>query len=249
MHDVLDGDFGQEAALRSHLAECEVCRAQWAVLHRTQHALSRCVGRPVEPAVLERLTDDVLAEVNAPPSTPQSRPALWRWVPVGLAAGLLLAFAAGLGAGRALWPREVAVTKVVTRREVVERPVKVEVPVPAEHSVVKHVPVVKRRIVYRDRPAAAQPAAEPETRGGRTPRVDGVLGLSAPLEVEVLAIHPVLRREVQPAAVVGEAAEETGPTAPPRDARASAGADQGAESVMLAQTAMDVAEAALEEDQ
>ncbi len=245
MHEILDGTFTHQARLEAHLTECERCRAQWAMLSRTQDALIQCVGRPVEDSALERLTSSVLAEVGTRETGPPVVPAPRRWVAVAIAAGLLLAFATGLGAGRTIWPREMAVTRVVTEREVVERQVRIEVPVPRERVVVKRVPVLKTNVVYRDRPTREAGAAEE----GVVPAPGETLAASPPPKVELVAVNPVLRREIRPAAVVDDGVFDAKPAEPLASSHADFAPDSAAETIMVAQTGTGIAQPTAGEDQ
>jgi len=79
----------------------------------------------------------------------------WAVAAYGLAAALV--FGLGLSTGRCLSPREVQVLRVVTETKIVEK--RIQVPVVEERTVIKRVPVVKTRVVYRDRvvPGTAGP--------------------------------------------------------------------------------------------
>jgi hypothetical protein len=108
------------------------------------------------------------------------------------AAALLAAFAVGILAGRAAFPREVPVTQVVTRPQVVERVVKVPVPVVRERVVVRNVPMVRTRVVYRDRPVPVTVPAVPVK----------VEQLVVPVDASAVTFRPVFVRELQPVTVV-----------------------------------------------
>jgi len=78
-----------------------------------------------------------------------------RWV--AAAALVIVAFSVGLYAGRTVWPRELIVKVTEVHEKIVE------VPVIKERVVVKHVPVYKTRIVYREREVPeVTPVAEPQ---------------------------------------------------------------------------------------
>jgi len=245
MDEVLDGILTHQARLESHLTECDRCREQWVVLRRTEGTLAECVGRPVEESALERLTETVLAEVGVRQTEAPAVAGRRRWVAFAMAAGLLLAFAAGLGAGRTVWPRAVTLTKVVTQHEVVERSVEVPVPVVTTQVVIKRVPVVTTRVVYRDRPAAGEAAAESEVHGvpGEMP------GAAAPPHVELIAIHPVLRREVRPAAVIDQAVGKADQPEPLADSQPRIATGPVGQTVMVAQTVSDTPKPIAGEDQ
>ena len=235
MDEVLDGNPIHQTRLEAHLAECERCRDQWVMLRRTQEALAECVRRPVEPSALERLTTDVLAEVGAQQTGTPAAAGGRRWVAFAMAASLLLAFATGVGAGRTIWPRAVTVTKVVTQHEVVERSVEVPVPVVKEQVVVKRVPVLTTRVVYRDRPAPREGAAESEIlRASREMR-----RAAPPPEVELIAVHPVVRREFQPAAVIDEGGSESDQSEPMADGGPRIATGPAAQTIMAAQIVSD----------
>ncbi len=245
MDEVLDGNPAHQARLEEHVAECEQCRAQWSLLSRTQDALAQSVSRSVEPSALEQLTENVLTEVGAREARLQVMPAPRRWLAFAVAAGLLLAFGVGLGAGRTVWPREMTVTKVVTEREVVEKPVEVPVRVVEERVVVKPVPVVKTRIVYRDRPARGveAPAGKPVL-----PAAGGSEALAAP-EIEIVAVNPVVRREIRPAAVVNASTGNAPLPTPLVGDGDSAAPDSPAGTIMVAQTGSSIVEKGQGEDQ
>lgn len=243
MHEILDGVPADQAQLEEHLGGCEQCRAHWGMLSRTQDALIQCVGRPVENSALERLTASVLTEVGGLDSGRPVVPAPRRWVAFAVAAGLLLAFGAGLGAGRTIWPRALTVTKFVTEREVVKEPVRVEVRVPEERVVVRHVPVVRTRIVYRDRPTPAEGAEESELGEGlhRTPEA------GAEPNVELVGVNPVIRREIQLAAVVDHGTGDAKGPEPLAGGQTDV-ADGGAQATMVAQTRTSTAPPTIGED-
>ena len=148
---------------------------------------------------------------------------------------MLAAFALGLGMGRAVWPREMLVTKVVPRREVVEKVVEVEVPVIEERVVIREVPVVKTRVVYRDRPAPPQPAHEVSGQPLVPTQVVKADELVVSLNANLVTVHPVVSREVHPVTIVHEPATAPDRPQPEGDGGAGAHEDRVALDVMLAQ--------------
>ena len=156
---LLDGTLDDRTALDEHLAHCDACRSAFARLQRVQDAVSRSVRSSPDEARLDRITAGILEGARHPEPHVAPAPGRPRWASFA-AAAVVVAFALGLGMGRVVWPREMVVTKVVPKREVVEKVVEVQVPVIEERVVVREVPVVKTRVVYRDRPAPPQPAPE-----------------------------------------------------------------------------------------
>ena len=136
-----------DAEFEHHLAECTRCRVEWRQLQRLERAVRADTRCAVPAERREQAIADILQQMAAQPTHSVVWRAWPRWVMA--AALIIVAFSAGLGAGRTVWPREVIVTKTVKIPEVHEKIV--EVPVVKERIVVKRVPVYKTRIVYRDR--------------------------------------------------------------------------------------------------
>jgi hypothetical protein len=128
---------------------------------------------------------------------------------------------------------------------VVKVPGKIEVPVPEERLVVQHVPVVKTKIVYRDRPTPAERAGEGEVAEllERAPETG-----AAP-EVELVALNQVVRREIRPAAVVNAATGDAPMPTPLVGDGEIAVPDSTAETIMVAQTGSGMVEKGQGEDQ
>ncbi len=153
IHALMDGTLENRAALDAHLAECPACRNVLADLQHLEGALRASLECPLDEARLERLTTGAIASAQEARHVSARRSALWPRLAVAFA--VLLAFVGGLASGRSLWPREVVSTRTVAVgrivpkvvERVVERPVEVRVEVP----VVREVPVVHTRVVYRDR--------------------------------------------------------------------------------------------------
>ena len=125
---LLDGTLDDRAALDEHLERCDACRSVLARLQRVQDAVSRAVRSSPDEARLDQITAGILAGVRERDRHAPVAAGGLRWGPLAGVA-VLAAFALGLSMGRAVWPREMVVTKVVPKREVVEKVVEVEVPV------------------------------------------------------------------------------------------------------------------------
>lgn len=238
MHEVLDGDLTQRPALDEHLGECRPCRTQWARLQRVQDVLAQTAGRPLEPVRLQRLTRASLAQIGAPGPEGGIVSGVPAWMRFACAGAVMLAFAVGLVIGRSAWPTEVVVTRTVPGPEIVGKTVRVQVPVVEERVVVKPVPVVKTRVVYRDRPTPTAGITDSSALAGGY----GARELPGPGEVEVVSVQPVLRREIEPAAVVERPVDDIPTPEPAADGRADLGSDRVADSMMVAHAARDVTE-------
>ncbi len=163
MHELLDGSVTDREALDTHLAECDACRAEMSRLREAHDAVAATVACPTGEPDFEREMAAIWQAIDARGERAERARHGRLWLVPACAAAAVLLFCLGLWTGREAWPREVTVTRVVTRPEIVER--RVEVPVVKERVVVERVPVVKTRVVYRDRvvPAAQpQPHAPPE---------------------------------------------------------------------------------------
>ncbi len=149
MQEIADGTPGDHAELDQHIAQCPRCRLEWHKLQQISAALTETARCEVPAERLERATVRALRMIERQRSRSLAGFSRLGWV--AAAALLIVTFATGLYAGRAVWPREVIVTKTVKVPEVREKIVKVEVPVIKERVVIKRIPVIKERIVYRDR--------------------------------------------------------------------------------------------------
>jgi anti-sigma factor RsiW len=158
MHELLDGNLTDREALDTHLAECEACRAEMSRLRDAHAAVAATVACPTGEPDFEREMAGIWQAIDDRSGRAARPRRLWP-IPVCAAAAVLL-FCLGLWAGRAAWPREVTLTRIVAKPEIVEKTVEVpvEVTVVKERIVIKRVPVVKTRVVYRDR---AVPTAPP----------------------------------------------------------------------------------------
>ncbi|MBL7224298.1 MAG: hypothetical protein ISS72_10630 [Candidatus Brocadiae bacterium] len=143
MDDLLDGALMDSEALDEHAAACGECRGELGRLRALDAAVAASVAYAPEEHGLERMTAEVLDEIEV------RRPvALWAKV-TALAAAAVVIFCGGLWSGRAAWPTERVVERVVEVPKVVEK--LVPVTVVEEREVVREVPVVRTRVVYRDR--------------------------------------------------------------------------------------------------
>jgi len=143
MDDLLDGALMDSEALDEHAAACEGCREELGRLRALDAAVAASVVHTPEEHELARMTAGVLDEIEVRPPV-----ALWPKV-AALAAAAVVIFCGGLWAGRAAWPTERVVERVVEVPTVVEK--LVPVTVVEEREVVREVPVVQTRVVYRDR--------------------------------------------------------------------------------------------------
>lgn len=155
MHELLDGSLTDREALDTHLAECEPCRAAMLRLRDAHDAVAATVACPTGEPDFEREMAGIWQAIDARSRRAERARRLWP-MPACAAAAILL-FCLGLWTGRAAWPREVTVTRTETEPKIVERTV--EVPVVKDRVVIKRVPIVRTRVVYRDRvvPAAPRP--------------------------------------------------------------------------------------------
>ncbi len=177
IHAQLDGTLADPAPLQSHLDGCAVCRRMMDELQRLSVAAAGCANPGGEEARLERLTGKVLAAVETPSRC--GAPARALWVPVAGLAGMLLAFALGYN----LAPRPIATTQTAPPPQVIvrERVVTREVPVYKDRVVTRdrvltkivRVPRVRTKVVYRDVPAPAAHAEEPDRSAEETPVAHG----------------------------------------------------------------------------
>jgi anti-sigma factor RsiW len=138
MHRLLDGTLADRAPLDAHLADCATCRAHLTRLQHLDGALRAATGAPADEAALDRAASAALRRIEH--GRALAAPRAFAWAAV---AGLILAFALGAVAGRTAWPRERVVTRFLERRVPVE--------VVREREVIREVPVVHTRVVYRDR--------------------------------------------------------------------------------------------------
>lgn len=155
MHELLDGSLADREALDRHLTQCDACRMQMARLRDVEAVVIDTVAHSTGEPDLGREMAGIWQAIDA--RSQRAEPPRRLWLIPACAAAAALLFCLGLWTGRAAWPREVTVTRVVTEPKVVERTV--EVPVVRERVVIKRVPVVKTRVVYRDRavPVAPRP--------------------------------------------------------------------------------------------
>lgn len=226
MHQLLDGTLADRGSLDRHLQQCDGCRVELARLRQTQDAVGETVRCQVDESELARMTAGVMAAVRVPDLASRPPAGGLRWAFAGVL-GAFVAFALGVGTGRAVWPQRVVQTEVVTRTEAVERIVEVEVPVVREVVVEKRVPIVRTRIVYRDR---AGPG-----RGGDVPagpvKADEVVFR---VDAEPTAAPAVVSREIHPVTVVEPEAPDAAPAEPERGAREAAPGGLAAVPVMVA---------------
>jgi hypothetical protein len=169
MHEMLDGSREMAAELEGHLAECPRCRAVWAQLQTLDAALREEGCPPLDPERREQSLSEAMGRIRLLPA-PVAPAYLWAGR-LAKAAVLVAVFGLGLLAGRALWPREVAVTRIIRVPQVRERVVRVEVPVVEERVVVKRVPVPRRRARRATAPQPAAPAAPAQEREPEVPLV------------------------------------------------------------------------------
>jgi len=222
MHEVLNGIPTDRGELEAHLEECTSCRDDFARLRRVQDLAAGAVSpAPVPEALLEAVTERVLAAVGH--EGPGGRATWYAALRLALSAACaVLVFALGMAVGRQAWPREVTVTQVVDRPQVVEKRVEVTVPVPVveERVVVRTVPVVRTRVVYRDSPAViAAPLATPDVAPGASSSI-------------LLAFEPVVSQELQSITDVRlPAPRETEPAGAPPSGDAAAHNDSRPEMV------------------
>ncbi|MBM3475738.1 MAG: zf-HC2 domain-containing protein [Armatimonadetes bacterium] len=203
MHRLLDHGLRDRAPLDAHLADCEACRRRLASLRRLDESLRGLVSAPPDDAALDRAAAAALRRVEAervrvPPRRLALVPAVF--------AGLVLAFAFGVLVGRAVWPRERVVTRVVEKR----------VPV----KVIREVPVVRTRVVYRDRVVRVpqRSVVHPEPASAGEPR--------APVKLAEIVVRldartgeapsTVVSRELADARTVDDAAPDPRPAQPER---------------------------------
>jgi hypothetical protein len=225
MHQLLDGTLADRGPFDRHLQQCDGCRIELARLRQIQDAVGETVRCQVDESELARMTAGVMAAVRVPDLASRPPAGGLRWAFAGALAGLV--FVLGVGTGRAVWPQRLVETEVVTRTEVEEKIVKVEVPVIKEVLVEKRVPIVRTRIVYRDR-------AEPG-RGGDVPagpvKADEVVFR---VDAEPTAAPAVVSREIHPVTVVEPEAPDAAPAEPEHGARDAAPDELAAVPVMVA---------------
>jgi len=200
--ELLNGTLRDRSALDDHLATCEACTAQCRRLERLAALAREEFHDPVAEAELERLTAAVLGKVGGGPE-PAPRSAAWLRPALVLGA-VALAFALGLQSGRSLWPQR------VVRQEVIQKPgrvehVEVEVPVVKERVVVKHVTVVRTRVVYAERSATPEAASRVDTAADAEAVAPVVLDeVVVPMFAANFASRPLVTQEWVP---VGPAAD------------------------------------------
>jgi anti-sigma factor RsiW len=157
MHERLDRTPADPAPLDAHLADCGACRAYLARLRHLDGALRASAGARPDEAALDRATADALRRIEDGRAPAAPRAFAW-----AAAAGLILAFVVGAIVGGAAWPRERVVIRLVEKRVPVETV--------RERDVIREVPVVHTRVVYRDRvvrvprPREERPASSAEPR-------------------------------------------------------------------------------------
>ena len=218
MDHLLDETLADAAELDAHLAKCTRCRAELARLRQVRVTVRQSVRHQADEARLERATAKARAAIEAQaPGPSRVRRPVGRVLPA--LGALLLAFALGVGAGRTAYPREVMVPRVVTRTEVVEKRVDVPVEIIRERVVVKRVPVVNTKIVYRDRGmTTAEPgppwsdtetvlALPPNAEATSEPIATG--GPALPGDATVMLVRPVISREIHPVTVAGTPPSES----------------------------------------
>lgn len=193
MHEILDERRADAGEVEEHLAACGGCRAAFARLADADAATRQIVSGLGDEARSSRAVAAALEAIEASRATPV-RSRRFALAVVAPAVGLAV-FAVGIWCGRSAWPREVTVTRVETRPEIVERVVekvvRVEVPVPT--------PVTRERVVVRTVRVPDRAAAERHVAAG-------------PLTVPPIP-PPVITHEITPARIVSRpsAPEPPGP--------------------------------------
>ena len=226
MQDILDGTQADHAELDGHCAECPQCRAEWRQLQALDSAVRADVRCDVPVARRDRVIAAALHRIESQQGR-AARSARWPKL-VTAAALVIVAFSVGLGAGRTVWPREVIVTKTVKVPEVHEKIVEVEVL--KERVVVKHVPVYKTRIVYRDREVEKLVPVMAATLNPEPVKLDEF--------ISYVASNPVppavqVSEEIKPTTVIGEAeSREASPIEGHREQPDSTITEAGAEMVI-----------------
>jgi anti-sigma factor RsiW len=231
---LLDGALDDRTALDEHLAHCDACRSELARLQRVQDIVSRAVSASPDDARLEQLTAGILGAVGERKARAPAGARRLRWAPF-VAAAVVAAFAVGLGMGRMLWPTEVVMTKLVPKREVVQKVVEVEVPVVKERVVVREVPVVRTRVVYRDRPAVPALTVEATGELAVPPAPVKADEFVVSLNANLVTVHSVVSREVHPVTVIEQPKAEQDQGEPEKGAQQDAREAPPADGVMLAQ--------------
>ena len=117
MQDLLDGSLPDGSVLEEHLKGCSECRGELARLRQVQEAADRARTCEPDPERLRRVSGRVLAALAAQRLAPRVSVHRLRWAAVASAA-VLLGFCGGLWTGRSVWPRQVTLTRVVTRPQV-----------------------------------------------------------------------------------------------------------------------------------
>ncbi len=217
--------------LDQHLRQCEACRGELARLAKLDAALQEGLAWEPEQADLERVTGAILDAVARQREGAPVRPLLtWRRSAAACAA-VCAVFVCGLLAGRHLFPREIVGTKAVAGPRIGE-PVGPPIQVIEERVVTRKVPVVRTRVVYRDRPvlpAVQQAAPLPQTEHETVKAAEVAFPVQAVSWVH--AVQPT--HDLVPARETseqgGERAEQgppAGPVADPAAARVAAVADR-----------------------
>ncbi len=197
MYELLYGVTRDRAVLEEHLGRCEACRVEFARLEQLDTAFREELRWEPEHADLERVTRAVLDTVVRAPTASRHRLVAWPRLAAALAA-LVAVFACGAMAGRTLLPREVVITRIVEKPKIVERTVEVPFEIIKERVVTREVPVVRTRVVYRDRLvpwyAIGPPAPAPEAE----PRPVKAAEVALPVQAVSFVYSPPVTHELTP---------------------------------------------------
>jgi anti-sigma factor RsiW len=199
MHSLLDGTLTDRSALDAHVQGCPACRSRLALLERVHEAVVAEAASNVPDARVEGITKGVLRKVRAgilPGPLPSRLPA---WAPLAAAAALLAAFCLGGLAGGAIVERRGPAPAVTAAPRVVERVVERKVPVMRERVVerILRVPVVQRRVIYRDHMRAARTPSPGEPAAPLVTHAERVVAADPSLEIQYTqSFH--LARAVEP---------------------------------------------------